>query len=93
MTPSLGIDMMHVAGIPLLIEKGKAVFQATGKGAVTGPDVFAALISQTLGKPMGYHVVVVRTEGTVPSDCDTAPPGPHCLDGIEFAFTGFMNGN
>jgi hypothetical protein len=93
MTPAFGIDMMHVAGIPIHFTKGMATFDASGSNKVDGSQIFAFLVGAILGQPMGYNVTVIRTQGTVPGDCVGAPPGPHCLDGIEFAFTGFTNGN
>jgi hypothetical protein len=45
-----------------------------------------------LGKKGGFHVSIIRTQGSVPGDCADIPAGPGCLDGVEWAITGMTNG-
>lgn len=92
MTPSIGIDMLHVAGIPITFTKGMATFVASGTNKVIAPQVFADLITQTLTQPLGMGAVAIKTQGSVPTDCATAPAGVGCLDGIEFGFAGIIVG-
>jgi hypothetical protein len=44
-------------------------------------------------QPLGIGIIKLRTPGTNPADCDTAPPGPGCLDGLPYALAGITVGS
>ena len=87
------LDLDGIAGVRLDIEKGKAVFQATGKNKIGGA-AFGSLVTLIFGQPLGIGIVRVREPGTDPSVCDTVPlvpPGQNnndCLDGEAYGIAG-----
>jgi hypothetical protein len=87
-------DIMHVAGIQITFSKGAATFDATGKNKADGSAVFGGLVSAFTNQKAGFHVTLVRTQGSNPSDCSNVPlsPGNGCLDGTEFGLTGITTG-
>lgn len=85
-------DSASVAGIKFKYVKGTALFQATGKNVISGA-VFGAGTTVIFNQPLGIGLIRLRTPGSVPTDCDSAPSGPGCSDGIVYAFTGIQMGS
>ena len=83
-------DMMHVAGVPISFTKGVATFDATGKNKADGGDVFGTLVGAFLNQKAGFHVTLIRAQGSNPADCSSVPlpDGNGCLDGTEIGLTG-----
>jgi hypothetical protein len=86
--------LVAAAGIPFRLEKGKAVFQATGKNKIGGA-AFGALSSLIFDQPMGIGLIKLRTPGSNLADCGTAPllEGNGCNDGDVYAVAGITVGN
>lgn len=86
--------LVAAAGIPFRLEKGKAVFQATGKNKIGGA-AFGALSGLIFDQPLGIGLIKLRTAGSNPADCGTAPllEGNGCNDGDVYAVAGITVGN
>jgi hypothetical protein len=85
-------DSPSVVGIKFKYLKGTALFEATGKNVVPG-SVFGPGTTSIFNQPLGIGLIRLRTPGSVPSDCDSAPSGPGCTDGIVYGFTGIQAGS
>lgn len=103
-----GTDFSGIAGAEYQLERGRAVFMATGKNSIGG-DAFGALTSIIFGEPLGVGQLKMRLPGSecdpagtfvdVDSDglcdrCEVVPlaPGNTCLDGPAYALTGVVFG-
>ncbi|MFQ5667981.1 MAG: hypothetical protein ACE5I7_16320 [Candidatus Binatia bacterium] len=91
--PGPGVQA-SAAGILFRYEKGKALFQATGKNKIGGA-AFGALSSAVFNQPLGIGLLKLHTAGSNPADCAVPPllPGNGCTDGDVYAFAGVMVGN
>jgi hypothetical protein len=82
------------AGVLFRLEKGKAIFQKTGKNKVDG-SIFGALATAIFNQPLGIGLIRVHTAGSNVAECATAPllPGNGCTDGDIYAMSGITVGS
>jgi len=87
---ALGLEIPSAAGITYRLEKGKGLFEATGKNTVSGGQAFGALANGIQGHPLGVGLIRLHAPGTNPADCTTVPlaDGNGCTDGPVYGFAG-----
>jgi len=92
---ALGTDLGYeTAGILYRIEKGTAVFEATGKNK-TGGGFFGAVSTLVFNKALGFNTFQFHTAASDPESCENVPliPGNDCTDGDVYAISGITFGN
>lgn len=91
---ALGLDTPDVAGVTYRLEKGAAVFEATGKNMVSATQLFGALASAILHHSLGVGLVKLQERGTDADNATTGcgvvplPVDNTCTDGGVYGFAG-----
>jgi len=91
---ALGLDTPDVAGLTYRLEKGAAVFEASGKNTVSANQAFGALASAIVGHSLGVGLVKLQERGSDPDNATTGcsvvplPVGNSCTDGGVYGMTG-----
>jgi len=91
---ALGLDVPDVSGVPYRLEKGAAVFEATGKNTVSATQAFGSLAGPIKGHALGIGLVKVQERGTDPDNVNTGcavvplSVGNTCTDGGVYGVAG-----
>ena len=91
---ALGLDIPDVAGLTYRLEKGTAVFEATGKNTISAAQAFGALAGPIAGHALGVGLVKLQERGSDPDNPTTGcsvvplPVGNTCIDGGVYGFAG-----
>jgi hypothetical protein len=91
---ALGLDVPDASGVTYRLEKGAAVFEATGKNTVSATQAFGDLASAILHHSLGVGLVKLQERGTDPDNtstgCDVVPlpVGNTCTDGGVYGVAG-----
>jgi hypothetical protein len=91
---ALGLDVPDASGVTYRLEKGAAVFEATGKNTVSATQAFGALASAILHHALGIGLVKLQERGSDPDNATTGcsvvplPVGNTCTDGGVYGMAG-----
>jgi hypothetical protein len=91
---ALGLDAPESAGVTYRLEKGAAVFEASGKNTVTSTQAFDVLGAAIRGHALGIGVVKLHARGSDPDNKTTGcgvvplPIGNTCIDGGVYGMAG-----
>lgn len=91
---ALGLDTPDVAGLTYRLEKGAAVFEATGKNTISAAQAFGVLAGPIAGHALGVGLVKLQARGSDPDNPGTGcgvvplPVGNTCIDGGVYGIAG-----
>ena len=91
---ALGLDAPDSAGVTYRLEKGVALFEASGKNTVSSTQAFGVLGAAIRGHSLGVGIVKLHERGTDPDNATTGcgvvplPVGNTCTDGGVYGVAG-----
>jgi hypothetical protein len=91
---ALGLDVPDTSGVTYRLEKGAAVFEATGKNTISAAQAFGNLAEAILHHPLGVGLVKLQERGSDPDNGTTGcsvvplPVGNTCTDGGVYGIAG-----
>ena len=91
---ALGLDVPDASGVTYRLEKGAAVFEASGKNTVSATQAFGALAGAILHHSLGIGLVKLQERGSDPDNATTGcgvvplPVGNTCTDGGVYGMAG-----
>jgi len=91
---ALGVDTDNSAGVTYRLEKGAAVFEASGKNTVSATQAFGALAGAILHHALGVGLVKLQERGSDPDNATTGcsvvplPVDNTCTDGGVYGMAG-----